>query len=108
MKRATFLLTAILLGGCAHSLSNEDGLMKSIEGSVSLPKEAAPLGRYRRHYAWAKDDRDTVMAVYALGGKPRRLWLPEDEMPIVLDGGCTVVTFRYHLKSKLISDLRCN
>ena len=108
MKRAMLLLTAILLGGCAHSLSSEDGLMKAIEDSVSLPREAAPLGRYRRHYAWVKDDRDTVMAVYALGGQPKRLWLPGDEMPIVLDGGCTVVTFRYHLKSKLISDLRCN
>jgi len=108
MKPARFLIAAMLLGGCAHSLSGEEGLMKAIEGSVSLPKEAAPFGRYRRHYAWAKDDPDTVMAVYALGGKPKRLWLPEDEMPIVLDGGCTVVTFRYNLKSKLISDLRCN
>lgn len=108
MKRATFLLTAILLGGCAHSLSGEDGLMKAIEGSVSLPKEAEPLGRYRRHYAWAKEDHDTVTAVYALGGKPGRLWLPENEMPIILDGGCTVVTFQYHLKSRLVSDLRCN
>lgn len=108
MKSATILLTAILLGGCAHSLSNEDDLMRSIEGNVSLPKEAAPLGRYRRHYAWGKDDRDTVIAIYALGGKPARLWLPEDEMPIILDGGCTVVTFRYDLKSKLVSDLKCN
>jgi hypothetical protein len=108
MKRATLLLTAILLGGCAHSLRNEDYLMKSIESSVSLPKEAAPLRRYRRHYAWVKDDYDAVMAVYALGGQPKRLWLPNDEMPIVLDGGCSVVTFRYHLKTKLISELTCN
>jgi len=104
-----WVLGAILLAGCAHDLgSTEDQLMRMIEQSVALPEGAAPLSRYRRHYAWASGDPQAVEAVYTLGGKPDRLWLSADDLPIVLDGGCSVVTFKFEVARKTATNVRCN
>lgn len=104
-----WVLGAILLAGCAHDLgSTEDQLMRTIEQRVALPEGAAPLSRYRRHYAWSSGDPQAVEAVYTLGGKPDRLWLSADDLPIVLDGGCSVITFKFEVARKAASNVRCN
>jgi hypothetical protein len=103
-----FLVSAITVGGCAHTPIDEDQQMKIIEANISLPTKAVSLRSYRRHYAFTKDDPNMVTAVYAIGGQPRRLWLLEDEMPIILDGGCKVISFQYNVKSKLFSNISCN
>jgi len=104
-----WLLGAILLAGCVHGLdSTEEQLMRTIEQSVNLPKGAAPLSRYRRHYAWSSSGSRAVEAVYTLGGKPDRLWLPADDMPIILDGGCSVITFKFEVDKNAPSNVHCN
>ena len=107
-KCAIYLFTFLLVGGCTHTLSREDALMRTMESQITLPDGAAPLRRYRRYYAWANNEYHTVVAIYVLGGKSGRLWLSENDMPIVLDGGCTVVNFTYYPESKRISSPECN
>lgn len=102
-------LGAILLAGCAHGVGGtKEQLMHTIEKSIALPEGAAPLLRYRRHYAWSSSDPQVVEAVYTLGGRPDRLWLSSNDLPIVLDGGCSVITLRFEVKKRTVSNLRCN
>ncbi len=103
-----FLSAAIIIVGCAHTPVSEDRLMKIIEANISLPTKSRPLELYRRHYAFIEDYPDVVTAVYAIGGQPRRIWLLEHEMPIIMDGGCNVISFQYNVQSKLFSNLSCN
>ncbi len=104
-----WVLGAVLLAGCAHDLgTTEDQLMRTIEQSVTLPEGAAPLSRYTRHYAWSSGDPQVVDAVYTLDGKSDRLWLAADDLPIVLHGGCSVITFKFEVATKAAHDVRCN
>ncbi len=73
---------------------------------MTLPPRAAPLRKYRRYYAWQEEDI-TVQAVYELGGKPAQLWLPREEMPIILDGGCSVVSFTFDVRRDTAKDMSC-
>jgi hypothetical protein len=84
----------------------EDRLMAKIEKMVKLPQGAAPIKKYRRHYTWTDDGR-TVWAVYALGGRPARLWLPREDMPIYLHGGCNVVSFDFDVDRNSASNITC-
>lgn len=85
----------------------EDQLMAKIERTVKLPRGAAPIKKYRRHYTWTDEGR-TVWAVYALGGQPTKLWLPREDMPIYLDGGCSVVSFDFDVGRNSASNVTCN
>ena len=106
--RNILIALALLVSGCAHHPDGNDRIMRRIEAAVSLPQGSAPLSHYRRHYAWANDQEGMVRAVYVQGGKPIRLWLAWDEMPIVLDGGCEVVSFSYDVHTERVSPARCN
>lgn len=108
MNYPVYLCAMILLGGCVHSMTSDERLMQDIERRVSLPDKASPVKNYRRYYALEKDDADTVNAVYVLGGRPDQIWLRWDEVPIVLDGGCSVVNFKYNIQEQVISEMLCN
>lgn len=108
MRRLALLVSIVFSVGCAHARSPEEQLMRNIEARVHLPERASPVNRYRRHYALAKDDPNVVEAVYERGGRPTSLWLRWDEMPIILDGGCSVVTFTYDLRTQHFKNVACN
>ena len=108
MNRAAILVALLLLAACVHDVRSDDRLARSIEASVTLPASAFALTSYRRYYAWVDGKRDTVEAVYDRSGPPKRLWLPHDELPIILDGGCSVVHFNYEVVSRTVHELRCN
>jgi hypothetical protein len=108
MVRLTNFAAALLLSGCVQDLSAEDRVMRTIEATVVLPSGSAPLARYRRHYAWAKDKPGFVDAVYERGGRPKRLWLSWGEMPIVMHGGCGVITFTFDAKRRSFESVTCN
>ena len=57
----------------------QEALMDAIEASVQLPKEAYPLGEYRRHYAYG--DNGQVFAIYLIPMPPPKV-----------DDGCEVMT----------------
>lgn len=108
MKRfaAAFLLSS-LAPVRADAADAENRLMAKIEKKVRLPTGAAPLTVYRRHYAWS-GTRDIVHAVYARGGRPGRLWLALEELPIILDGGCSVISFDYDVERDRPLKVVCN
>jgi hypothetical protein len=81
--------------------------MQTIEARIRLPAGAWPIGQYRRYYAFSNKDPDLVEAIYAKGGRPTRMWLNWDELPIIVDGGCSVIWVRYQVRAKRFVDLTC-
>ena len=108
MRLFGIVFASLLTGACAHHLSADDKVAANIERLASLPKGALPIVRYSRHYAWSSRRKGVVEAVYDSEGKPGRIWLPWDEMPIILDGGCSVVTFSFDSATKSFERMRCN
>lgn len=107
MRLFAAVLLSSLMPVCTNAADAEDRLMAKIEKQIRLPRGAANITTYRRHYAWS-DKRDTVYAVYERGGRPARLWLLLEEMPIILDGGCNVVTFDYDVVRDRPLNVTCN
>jgi len=108
MRRFTPLLIASLLTGCAHDLTQHDRIMRKIETVMELPAKAYPLFAYRRYYAASNADPDLVIGVYEHGGRPTRLWTEWNELPILLDGGCSVIHVTFRRSTGRIESTRCN
>lgn len=106
MRALTALLPFLVMTGCAHASDPESRLIARIENRIQLPKGAAPINEYRRHYAWS-DTGKIVYAVYSRGGRPDSLWLPLEEMPIYLHGGCNVVSFDFDVVSGCVREMSC-
>ena len=106
--RYSVTIALLALAGCAHVSDPNTRTMIRIESAVALPAESSSLLSYRRHYAWATDKPGVVDAVYVKGGKPKRLWLDHDELPVVLDGKCSVVSFSYDTATGNVFAMRCN
>jgi hypothetical protein len=87
-------------------------LMARIEREVRLPEGAAPLASYARFYAWQErgDGIRKVIAVYLGVGErtPGRRWVTESEFPLILDGGCGLVTLSYDAAAQRIEHVTCN
>ena|SRR5215212_8111119 len=103
------LFGLLMLTGCVADYADDnDRRMRMIERSITLPPGAAPVAKYRRYYAWSRDDAGIVDAVYVLGGEPDNFWFPADDMPIVLDGGCTVISIEFSIATGEAISVRCN
>ena len=87
-------------------------LMARIEREVRLPEGAGPLASYARYYAWQErgDSIRKVIAVYVRldGHEPGRRWVTEAGFPLILDGGCGMVTLSYHVAERRIEHATCN
>src|SRR3954462_9728332 len=82
----------------------QEGLMDRIERVVQMPKGASDLASYSRNYAWHDENGvRTVRGVYdrltsnRAGG---RRWVAERDLPLVIDGGCGIVTLSYDLATQ--------
>lgn len=87
-------------------------LMDQIERQVRLPEGADRLESYARYYAWQQreDGFRKVVAVYQnlTGERPGRHWVTETELPVIMDGGCGVITLSYDLAAQRIEHVSCN
>jgi hypothetical protein len=87
-------------------------LMDQIERQVRLPEGAGPLASYARYYAWQQreDGFRKVVAVYVRldGHAPGRYWVAENELPLILDGGCSLVALSYDLAAQRVEHVTCN
>lgn len=108
MARQIVYVSLMLVSACAHSSDDSNQIMKKIEAKLIMPVGAESIETYRRYYSWTDEQQTSVQAVYEHGGKPARLWLPSNEMPIILDGGCSVVTFTYDLPTDKVKNVACN
>ena len=95
----------------AEEPSNEAGtaetrLMDDIEAAVTLPEDASELSKYSRNYAYADGN---VVALYTTLDHPGRQWVVDrDKLPVIFDGGCSVIEIEYSLGTRTFSRVDCN
>jgi hypothetical protein len=117
--RAPRVPLALLLLGCtqaqpaapAPSPAEEQApIMDRIEALVRLPEGARPLAAYGRYYAWQsrQDGVRKVVAVYVSEENPRRHWVAENGLPLVMDGGCGIVNLSFDVAADRIEGVGCN
>ncbi|HYD11443.1 MAG TPA: hypothetical protein VEC11_01200 [Allosphingosinicella sp.] len=92
--------------------AEQEAIMTRIEREIRLPAGAAPLASYARFYAWQEreDGRRKVIGVWLGAGErtPGRRWATENEFPLILDGGCGLVTLSYDADAQRIEHVTCN
>jgi hypothetical protein len=97
----------------ASNAAEQEAIMDRIERDIRLPDGAGPLAAYARSYAWQQrgDGVRKVVAVYEnLTGAPagRRRWVAETDLPLVLDGGCGLISLSYDVATQRIEHVTCN
>lgn len=87
-----------------------DQIMDRIEAAVTMPAGASPLPVYDRYYAWEERDDGVrkVLGTYVRGERPQRHWVRQNDLPLVLDGGCDIVTLTYDVDADRIERVECN
>ena len=75
-----------------------------------MPQGASPLPLYGRYYAWESRDDGVrkVLGTYVRGERPERHWVEPSELPLVMDGGCDIVTLTYDFDADRIERIECN
>lgn len=110
MNRFGIALMLLLVGASAPSI-DPDAIMDRIEAVVTLPPGASPLPTYDRFYALEERD-DGVRKVLGtfMRGQPQqqRHWVEQSELPLVMDGGCDIVTLTYDVDADRIERVECN
>jgi hypothetical protein len=121
------LLAVLLAIGCAQAPAQnnqsapqpaaganaeQEAIMDRIEREVRLPEGAGQLATYARYYAWQQRE-DGVRKVIAFylhlsGHEPGRYWVAENALPLILDGGCGMITLSYDVAAQRIEHVSCN
>jgi hypothetical protein len=95
----------------------QEAVMDLIERQVRLPRGARPLASYARFYAWQRrtDGVRKVVATYTgqsiadvTGAGPGRHWVAENALPVVMDGGCGIISLSYDVATQRIEHVDCN
>ncbi|HEV7659718.1 MAG TPA: hypothetical protein VGO55_07720 [Allosphingosinicella sp.] len=98
--------------GPAGSDAEQQAIMDRIERAVRLPEGANPLASYERSYAWqqSEDGVRKVIGVYlGAGGESRgRRWVAQNALPMILDGGCGMITVEFDVATQRIEHVTCN
>ena len=103
-----------LSSACQREPNDVLDIPVQIEAQVREQRPDLDLNRYARFYARETGD---ISAVYVLGGtnhQGRNLgpgtitWVPVDGLPVIMDGGCSVVNVRYNEETKSEVSVFCN
>jgi hypothetical protein len=101
-----------LLGAAPAPAGEQEALMARIEARVVMPRGADPIAGYDRAYAWDPDApaASRVIAIYVRvdANWVGRRWVAADALPVVMDGGCSVVTLTYDVASDRVEQIGCN
>lgn len=94
----------------AGSEAEQVAIMDRIERDVRLPEGARPLAEYGRYYAWQsrEDGIRKVVAVYFHEPNPARHWVAETAFPLIMDGGCELVSISFDVATGRIENVSCN
>jgi hypothetical protein len=110
MKYISLLISSVILS--LSSLTFAEGrtgaAIAVIEGDISLPLGAFPLGEYTRYYSDSAGDDWCVHGMYVWGGKKDIRIMPLDNFPKVLDGGCEIIRLKYDLRQKKMIFISCS
>ncbi len=80
----------------------------AVESTISLPKGAARLHEYARYYSEGVGASTRLLGVYILNGSNDVHIVPFEELPKVLDGGCSVIRLEYDIETKQVIYISCN
>jgi hypothetical protein len=86
-----------------------------VEGTLNMPEGSSSLKRYIRHYAGTvlKGHR-VLLGHFELGPTANgadgeiRLVKSKKDLPVVFDGGCAIISFRYDMTEQCVLNLSCN
>lgn len=103
-------LPMLLLAAAPAPLPEAEPMMDRIEAAIAMPAGAGPLADYGRYYALESrtDGVRKVVAVYVREPSPRRHWVDQNALPLVMDGGCDIVTLTYDFDADRIERVECN
>jgi len=109
MMSPLLLLWAATLGA-AQRPAEPAAIMDRIEATITMPPGASSMSLYGRYYAWESRDDGVrkVLGTYVRGERPERHWVHQNELPLVLDGGCDIVTLTYDFDADRIERVECN
>jgi hypothetical protein len=111
------LALPLSLAACASAVpeSQRNQTIKEIEQHVHLPATAANLDQYARYYA---QHGSRVVGIYIMTVVPNtRADLPtgqarwiadENDLPEIMDGGCSMIRVVYDPRAKTIESVGCN
>jgi hypothetical protein len=109
-------LAALLVTMCWEALPAEPGYspsleeIASLEKAIRLPMGARPLGQYRRFYAGkqAHNGRMIVAVLVLDATKPGIDVVDPTRLPVVFDGGCSVIDIEYDVESHMFKRVTCH
>jgi hypothetical protein len=109
-------LLTVIAAGCAPSAPTNEAVAGEIERQVQAAYPGLPLDRYARFYA--RLDNGTVEGVFSYAGEEgyeisgsragEVLWTNRDDLPIIHDGGCTVISITFDARAKELIHAYCN
>lgn len=107
MQLFSYGIALPIITNCAAEMTEPDAIMDRIEAQIQLPEGAADLSEYVRHYLPLESG--SVYGIYEISDAPvRRHWVEESsELPLILDGGCSILSIRYDPDTDEISAV-CN
>lgn len=120
MSRLLSMFSLLLILSCkqlpqgpAKPLVDEHSrIMNKIENDVTMPSGAGRVRDYERLYAWHFESGSShaisVIATYQLGAKNERHWINELDMPVILDGGCSLVSLTFDRETEKIISISCH
>jgi hypothetical protein len=122
--KALRLLALLLPIGCAEApaqnaapdaqaaapADEQAAIMDRIERDLRLPDGAGPLAGYSRYYAWQsrEDGVRKVLAIYVREPNPAQRWVAETALPLIMDGGCGIVSLSYDVAAQRVEHIECN
>jgi hypothetical protein len=115
MKVIAFIsaLIAVASAGCERQYSEmiQPAEREYLESLIRIPAEnSAAVTQYKRYYVIIfPQGRRTIKGVFVLDGEPGIYPVArEEDLPAILDGGCSVVHIVYDTEAERILTLRCN
>jgi hypothetical protein len=112
---APLLILLGLAAACTPIADRDKALAAEIERQVAAAHPSLPMKRFARFYAHETDGSIRAVYLYAnegsepiLGKAGSVIWTTPDKLPVVYDGGCSVVTVTYDPGPKKLTGARCN
>lgn len=102
------LAVSVALSGCSNN--GETELISQMEAALRLPEGAEPLDNYARYYAIeGAGGRREVRGVLVKRKDAAGVHLVKaNSLPVLFDGGCSVVNVRYSPAEKKFLLVSCN
>jgi hypothetical protein len=109
------IAVSLLVMACGPAFSADREFVPSeheiaaLENAIRLPDGSKPLGQYRRFYAGkVEDGKHMIVAIFKLDPSNAAVGIVGlAHLPVVFDGGCSVVDVQYEVESRSFLDVRC-